>query len=109
MISEKDLIEAIAECQGERNPNANTCIKLAAYLTIKESLYPPEKPQMEQSYSYSLPAVVEEDYYTNSEFSQKVKEIGMDRAFSVIDDLVSTIMYIDPKLYASVMRKLNNL
>ena len=38
MITEKDLLEAIAECQGERNPNANTCIKLAAYYTILDHL-----------------------------------------------------------------------
>ena len=38
MITEKDLMEAIAECQGQRNPNANTCIKLAAYYTILNNL-----------------------------------------------------------------------
>lgn len=109
MISEKDLIEAIAECQGERNPNANTCIKLASYLTIKRFLYPSEEDAKDQSYSYAVPMVMEEDYYTNSDFSQKVKEIGMDRAYPVIDELMSTLMYINPKLYDSVMRKLNTL
>ena len=34
MIREEDLLEAIAECQGERNPNAQTCRNLAAYYTI---------------------------------------------------------------------------
>ena len=34
MITEEELQEAIAECQGQRNPNANTCLKLASYLTI---------------------------------------------------------------------------
>ncbi len=40
MITEHDLQEAIAECQGKRNPDANTCIKLAAFYTIKEHLFP---------------------------------------------------------------------
>ena len=40
MITEQDLQEAIAECQGERHPNANTCMKLAAFYTIKNELYP---------------------------------------------------------------------
>ena len=35
MITEMDLQEAIAECQGKRNPNADTCIKLAAFYIIK--------------------------------------------------------------------------
>ena len=108
MISENDLIEAIAECQGERNPTANTCIKLASYLTIKRYLYPSEN-EPEQSYSYAMPMVVDENYYTDSEFSQKVKDIGMDKAYPVIDELMSTLIYINPKLYESVMRKLNTV
>ncbi len=43
MITEKDLQEAIAECKGTRNPNASTCIKLAAYYTILDNLYPKEE------------------------------------------------------------------
>ena len=31
VIREDDVREAIAEMQGQKNPNANTCIKLAAY------------------------------------------------------------------------------
>ncbi len=108
MISEKDLIEAIAECQGERKPDANTCIKLASYLTIKHFLYPSDVEEPIPSYSYA-PAIIDEDYYSNTDFSQKVKEIGMDKAYPVIDDLISTLAYINPKLYESVMRKLNSL
>ena len=43
MITEKDLQEAIAECIGQRNPNANTAIKLAAFYTIKRELYGEDK------------------------------------------------------------------
>lgn len=75
----------------------------------KKFLYPSEDEEPIQSYSYAMPAVIEEDYYTNSDFSQKVKEIGMDKAYPVIDDLMSTLAYINPKLYDSVMRKLNSL
>ena len=34
------LDEAIAECQGQRNPDSKTCMMLAAFLTIKKELYP---------------------------------------------------------------------
>lgn len=55
MITEHDLQEAIAECQGERNPNAQTCIKLAAFYTIRDHLYPePQQDQIEpRTYSYT--------------------------------------------------------
>ena len=43
MITEKDLQEAIAECEGQRNPNANTCVKLAAFYIIKDHLFPQQE------------------------------------------------------------------
>ena len=42
MIREEDVREAIAEMQGQKNPNANTCIKLAAYYIIQDHIS--EKP-----------------------------------------------------------------
>ena len=52
MITLDDLEAAIAECEGERNPNANTCIKLAAYYTILN-----EKQGKPPVYSYSAEPV----------------------------------------------------
>ena len=68
MFYEKDLNEAIAECQGKRNPDANTCIKLAAYLTIKNALYPEEKtgPVYPQMISGDSGAI---EYDSGTEFS----------------------------------------
>lgn len=108
MITEQDLIEAIAECQGERNPNANTCIKLAAYLTIKENLFPKEVVEV-PTYSYAMEPVVNESYFSKSDFSQTVKEKGIERSFPVIDELMDTLIYINPKLYDSVMRKIADM
>lgn len=108
MITEKDLIEAIAECQGERKPDANTCIKLASYLTIKHFLYPTDEQEPQQAYSYA-PAIIEEDYLTESELSSKIRAVGMDKAYPVIDELMATLAYINPKLYDSVIRKLNSV
>ena len=57
MITEHDLQAAIAECQGKRNPDASTCIKLAAFYTIRNHLFPetPEKqgPVTQERYSYA--------------------------------------------------------
>jgi hypothetical protein len=109
MITENDLIEAIAECQGERNPNANTCIKLAAYLTIKESLFPKESLETPNPNQYSFamtPSVVDESYFSTSDFSQAVKDKGIEKVFPVLDELMDTLIYINPKLYDSVMRKI---
>ena len=68
MIKIEDLQEAIAECQGVRNPTSATCIKLAAYYTILDHL---ENKQPE-IYSYTMPSIEKIDYKSNSEFGQLI-------------------------------------
>ena len=109
MITEHDLQEAIAECEGQRNPTANTCIKLAAFYTIKQHLFPDEKP----SYSFAdspLPMKSENvsdlvNYESDSEFAQAIYGLPNDIAWSIMDELMSTLAVINPKLYNSTMRK----
>ena len=104
MIREQDLMEAIAECQGERNPNANTCIKLAAYYTLKSHLYPEER-NYEPQYSYAdAPDVL--DVEGNSDFTKAVKGRKISDVWPVIDELMVTLQVIQPRLYNAVMDRL---
>ena len=108
MITQQDLAQAIAECQGDRNPNANTCIKLAAFLTIQRELFGEEK-QAEQLSSYSFaPApdrnIVEID--SDSEFAQAVNGMPLDEFFPVMDELMDTLQIVQPRLFNAVMAKL---
>ena len=106
MITEKDLLEAIAECQGERNPNANTCIKLAAFYTIRDHLFPQEHVENAESYSYaSEPAEIVIEDWSGTEFSQAVDGRELYSVLEVVDDLMSTLQVLNPRLYASVLRK----
>ena len=103
MITKNDLDTAIAECQGKRNPDANTCIKLAAFYTIKREMYG-EEPM---SYSYA-PAqnqnTIEID--SDSEFARAVNGMNSDEFLPIIDELMSTLQIIQPRLYSAVMMKL---
>lgn len=108
MITRRDLDAAIAECIGEREPNANTCIKLAAFYTIRQNLFP-EIEQPAQSYSYA--AVPDMTVHINSEsdFARAVEGLPQDKVWVVIDELMQTIAVLQPKVYAAVMRKLNEI
>ena len=115
MITENDLIEAIAECQGQRNPNANTCIKLAAYYTILNNLQTTsEKSSVVSSkketptYSYLSADTSEKtvEYRSNSNFSKVIDGKSAVKMWAVMDELMTTLMVINPKLYNDVMRKL---
>lgn len=109
MITEQDLKAAIAECEGERNPNANTCIKLAAFYIIREHLF--GEPTQQTGYSFAAdPAgstqaeVIE--YDSGTEFSEAIDGRYADEVLPILDDLMSTLQVVNPRLYASVMRKL---
>lgn len=110
MITEKDLQEAIAECQGIRNPTSSTCIKLAAFLTLQEHLFPKQSQkapvfEVEKGYSYAS-GDDRITYDGDSEFAMLVNGKKQDEVMPVVDELVQTIQALNPRLYASVMRKL---
>lgn len=104
MISEQDLLEAIAECQGVRSPTATTCIKLAAYYTIYESMY--GKKEDPPVYSYASAPVGEVTYNSDTDFGKAISGRNIDEVFPLIDELMTTLQAIQPRLYNSVMRRL---
>lgn len=105
MITQLDLDQAIAECQGQRNPNASTCLKLASYYTIKREMYG-EPP----SYSYA-PAPVQQaetliEYDSGTEFAQAIQGKDSRDIWPIIDEAMTALQVVNPRLYAGVMRKL---
>ena len=105
MITEKDLQEAILECEGQRNPNASTCLKLAAFYTIKNEMF---GKKAEPAYSYSGPVSEKTvDYDGDSEFAQHIDGRNAYDMWSIMDELMSTLSVVEPKLYEAVLRKIN--
>lgn len=115
MITEQDLQEAIAECEGQRNPTANTCMKLAAFYAIRDKMYPrtvmgTEAPAVESArYSYSADSGA--NYDSDTEFMDAVHGISTNRLLEVMDEIMTTLSVLNPRLYAAAMRKLldNNI
>lgn len=106
MITNEDLKAAIAECEGAKNPNANTCVKLAAFYTILNQRQ--EVPKAE-NYAYSNAPVYLPSYYSDTEFGQLVNEKGAENCLAVIDELMETIYVLNPNLYNGVIRKLKEI
>lgn len=103
MITERELHEAIAECQGQRNPNANTCMKLASYYTILDHI------REVQTYSFDTEPTEQVRYNSGSEFSDLVRGKDYAQVLSVMDELMETISLLIPKLYRATMEKLRDL
>lgn len=121
MITEKDLQEAIAECHGQRNPNAQTCIKLAAFYTIKNELFgnsdrlQTTEPETEpdRRYSNAAPPVNEPetyiDYDSGSEFSRAIDRLEAYPVWQIIDELMGVLQATNPRLYDGVMREIEQI
>ena len=102
MITVHDLQEAIAECKGQRDPNANTCIKLAAYYTILREMSPPEPAVYSAAPG---PDVIQID--SGTEFAERATGMDRETFLSVMDELMETIRIVNPPLYRAVLRKLS--
>jgi hypothetical protein len=107
-------MEAIAECQGERNPNANTCIKLAAFYTIRNELFGnsdrlPVVANNATGYSFAAAPVDTAEtihYDSGTDFSQAIDGRNPDEIWPIIDEAMSAIQVLMPRFYAKVMRDL---
>lgn len=109
MIRLDELDEAIAECQGERNPNANTCVKLAAYYALKRELYGNSEIS---GYSYDMAKSEPNniiDYQGNSEFADTIRGYDYNDILPIIEELVETVSVLLPRVYAGFLRNLKNL
>ena len=115
MITLHDLETAIAHCQGEPNPDSRTCIKLAAFYTIKEAMFGDkpanEPPRTEQSYSYDPgpqpETVVAFDGKTR--FSKAVQGLPAADVWAVVDELMDVLGATNPRLYDGVMREISKI
>lgn len=107
MITEQDLREAIAECEGRRHPDASTCVKLAAFYTILNNMAEkdatPERKTESGGYSFQAGPGIQ---YGASEFSGIVQQKGIDRAWPIIEEIMEVLAVVEPKMYESAMRKL---
>ena len=92
-------------------------MKLAAYYTIQKELYGKHEPQEEpQHYSRSeqptnQPAEQPEeyiDYYSGSEFSQKINGMISTKAWEIMDELMDILQATNQRLYAGVIQKLED-
>lgn len=115
MITERDLQEAIAECEGKRKPDASTCLKLAAFYAIKDKLYPGEEKGPNEPIRTYQGAYMDDretqtenliSYESGSEFSRLINGRNASEIWPIIDDLMDALIAINPRLYNSVLRKL---
>lgn len=102
LISEKELNEAIAECQGVRNPNAATCLKLAAFYTIQDHM-----SATQTGYSYAAPEQADQvSYDSGTEFSDAIYGKNSNDMWAIMDELMTVLQATNKRLYNGVLAKI---
>jgi len=104
VITEKDLQEAIAECEGTRNPNASTCLKLAAFYTIRNEMFPAEK-EIPRTFSHSYFSPQEPEYESETEIAGIIKDMSKNAVMGLFDELMTALQVLHPRLYEATVRK----
>lgn len=109
MITIDDLKAAIAECEGERNPNANTCMKLSAYyILLREKQGAPEAAYSGAPAPTS-PVKETVEYYSETEFGRAIEGKDLSQVLALVDELMTTVEVINKRLYLGVMRRLDDM
>ena len=117
MITLSDLDAAIAECLGERNPDAKTCQKLAAFYVIKDHMYGDESrdrfadASKTMEYSNDAPSLRWNEfedfgYQSDTEFAEIASKTDKNVLMAVIDELMSVLQATNPRLYKAAINRL---
>ena len=115
MIEEKDLKQAITECEAERNPNVHTCMKLAAFYYLFDRMQGPADNPVGPAPAYSFaagpsqPAETPILYDSGTEFAEVIAGRDPEDIWPIMDELMGVLENLHPKLYNAVLRKIDEL
>lgn len=102
--------QAINECLAERNPDAKTCKRLAAFYIILDHLqgvagengaYTSDGNSNKSNFPE-----IRVDVTSNTEFADAVNGRLASDIWPVIDELMTVLQATNPRLYAGVMRQI---
>lgn len=110
MLCENDLVCKISEYRYKETITESDCVKLAAFLTIRDCLYPQEYDDQQYSFADAPEETQVEkatvDYDSDKEFFAIANGMDTNKVWKVVDELMETLQVINPRLYAGVIRKL---
>lgn len=100
MISEHELLYEIEKCQNA-SPTYTSIGKLADLYTVHDHMYKTPEP----NYSGRTAEIINAS--GDTEFLKTVNRAGIDKAWNVMDELMTVLKISHPVLYSSVIQKLD--
>ena len=107
MIHRQDLINAIEETN-KKPDDYHKCEKLATFYTLLDKLYPEDLTEPAQGSGFSFDSAPEETVgeYGDSPFLAAVGGMEAGKAWQLMDELMTAVSVINPRLYECVLRKM---
>lgn len=97
MVTERELSEAIRECESAPSSYQN-CEKLAVFYTVYDKLFADSSEKPTKS--------IDIQPLSDSEFMQIITGKDWTSLLMILDELMDTIKILQPRLYEAVMQKL---
>lgn len=113
MLEERYLDQAIAQNLGADNPDAWTCIRLAAQLYLKDRLYgkqvetaPPQRQNADFAMADApqVPADAYIYYPGKSEFAREIDGKKAEDIWPIMDEMMSLFAVLHPDMYKRAMQ-----
>ena len=98
MVTERELYEAIRECESAP-PSYQNCEKLAVFYTVYDKLFANSSKKTAKS-TYIQPV-------SDSEFMRLIVGKDWTSLLAILDELMDSVKILQPRLYDAVMRKLS--
>ena len=111
MLERRELEERIAEIKNKRNQTETEIVKLAAFIIARDDM----DGKAAGGYSDAVPAapvrqaeaVIEQ--HGDTEFFLAIAGKPASDVWKVIDETMSTLQVMEPRLYAGVLRKIQSI
>lgn len=97
MLTKRELLNAIKELE-ESTPTYEKCKKLVTFYTLYDYMYGEPKNEIREEKVVGS--------YGESEFMRAIEGKDMRDVMGVMDELMSTLNILNPKLYQGVLVKL---
>lgn len=102
MMTRQELEAAIESCERAQVSYQN-CEKLATFYAIYDHLYTRRAPQIEQVTETEI------SVSDGSDFRRMINGLPAERVWRIIDELMTSLQVVQPRLYDAVMQKIQDL
>ena len=109
-FTQEELIDGINQLLTDGKHSVQNCEKLAAIYTVLDHLYPHEEALNNVQAGYSADTSDSDvGRYGDSDFLLLIADKRPEQVWTLIDELMSTVKVLYPKLYDNVIERLVSL